>query len=83
MNQVIDVNATFNPAGEMKPLYLRIEDEQHELHTYRIEEVVNRKEERYCGIHSILFTCRIKREECLREIQIRYYIETHKWAAVL
>lgn len=30
MNVTVDVNATFNPLGEIKPLYVRLEDENHE-----------------------------------------------------
>lgn len=75
----IDANATFNPLGEIKPMYIRVEDEQHQLHTYKIESISNIKEEKYSGISSILFVCHIVIEDCLREIKLRYYVPSHKW----
>lgn len=47
MNISIDANATFNPLGDIKPIYVRIEDESHELHTYKIEEVKRTKDEKF------------------------------------
>lgn len=78
----IDANATFNPLGEIKPMYIRLEDEEHQLHTYKIESISNIKEEKYSGISAILFVCNIRMEECMREIKIRYYIPSHKWTLV-
>jgi hypothetical protein len=75
----IDANATFNPLGEIKPMYIRLEDEEHQLHTYKIERISNIKEEKYSGVSSILFVCHIAIEECLREIKLRYYVPSHKW----
>ncbi|MFA9377018.1 MAG: hypothetical protein ACERKZ_09740 [Lachnotalea sp.] len=75
----IDANATFNPLGEIKPMYIRLEDEEHQLHTYKIESISSIKDEKYAGIHAILFVCNIRIEDCMREIKIRYYIPSHKW----
>ena len=80
MNVTIDANATFNPLGEIKPLYVRLEDENHELHTYKIENIEQVKEEKYAGIGSFLYVCQISVGGVLRQIKIRYYIASHKWA---
>ena len=45
----VDANATFNPLGEIKPMYVRLEDEEHQLHTYKIQSISNVKEEKYAG----------------------------------
>lgn len=82
MNVTIDANATFNSLGEIKPLYVRLEDENHELHTYKIEDIEQIKEEKYAGIGSILYVCQISVEGVLRQIKIRYYIASHKWALI-
>ena len=35
----IDVIATFNTLGKIKPNYIRLEDEEHQLRTFRVEQV--------------------------------------------
>ncbi|MDD6201805.1 MAG: hypothetical protein PUB13_02550 [Lachnospiraceae bacterium] len=82
MNVTIDANATFNPLGEIKPRYVRLEDENHELHTYKIENIEQVKEEKYAGISSFLYVCQISVEGVMRQIRIRYYIASHKWTLV-
>ncbi len=82
MNITIDANASFNPLGEIKPLYIRLEDENHELHTYKIEHIKQVKEEKYAGISSFLYTCEIEVEGILKQIKIRYYVASHKWALI-
>ena len=81
-NVSVDVNASFNPIGDIKPLYVRLEDENHELHTYRIENVNSTKEEKYSGIQSRIFHCNISIEGCKKEITLRYYYVSHKWALI-
>lgn len=82
MNVTINANATFNPLGEIKPLYVRLEDENHELHTYKIESIEQVKEEKYAGIGSFLYVCYINVGGVLKQIKIRYYIASHKWALI-
>lgn len=82
MSISIDANATFNPVGDIRPRFIRLEDDNHELHTYKIENVNSIKEEHYLGIHSILFNCSIKVEEVMKTIDIRYHFESHKWSLV-
>jgi hypothetical protein len=48
----VDVNATFNTIGNIKPVYVRIENEHHELHTYKIQTIEFYKEENKAGINN-------------------------------
>lgn len=82
MNTIIDVNATFNTVGDIKPIYVRLEDGYHELQTYKIYRINQIKNEKYSGINSILYNCSIIQENTEREIKIRYYIDSHKWAEI-
>lgn len=82
MNVTIDANATFNPLGEIKPVYVRLEDEEHVLHTYKIESIDQMKEEKYAGVSSFLYVCSINVEGILKQIRIRYYVPSHKWVLV-
>ncbi len=78
----VDVIATFNVQGRIKPNYIRLEDENHVLQTYKIENIVFSKEENFAGIPALVFCCNIQIEDCLRTIQVKYHIKTHQWVLV-
>ena len=75
----IDVIATFNTMGRIKPNYIRIEDENHELQTIRIESIESSKEERYGGMEAEVFTCKIKVADCTKLLRIKYHVQSHQW----
>jgi hypothetical protein len=78
----VDVIATFNVQGRIKPNYIRLEDENHVLQTYKIESILFSKEENYAGIPVLLFCCNILRGDYLQMINIKYHIKTHQWVIV-
>ncbi len=75
----VDVNATFNVQGKIKPIYIRLEDEEHVLQTYKIESIVYSREENYAGIPVLVFCCNIRVGDCMQMINIKYHIKTHQW----
>lgn len=78
----VDVIATFNVQGKIKPNYIRLEDENHILQTYKIEDIVFSREEKYAGIPVLLFCCNIAHGDCMQMINIKYHIKTHQWVLV-
>jgi hypothetical protein len=78
----VDVIATFNVQGDIKPNYIRLEDEKHILQTHKIESIVYNKEENYAGVPVMLFCCNIRMGDCLQMINIKYHIKTHQWVLV-
>ena len=78
----VDVVATFNVQGKIKPNYIRLEDEAHSLQTYKIESILFSREEKYAGIPVLLFCCNIIRNDCTQMIKIKYHIKTHQWVLV-
>lgn len=78
----VDVVATFNVQGKIKPNFIRLEDENHVLQTYKIENIVFSREEKYAGIPVILFCCNIMRGDCMQLIQIKYHVKSHQWVLV-
>lgn len=78
----VDVIATFNVQGKIKPNYIRLEDDVHTLQTYKVESVVFSREEKYAGIPVLLFCCNIKLGDCMQTINIKYHIKTHQWVLV-
>lgn len=81
-NSNVDVIATFNTSGEVKPLFVRIEDESHMLHTCKIEKINQIKEEKVSGINYIQFYCMYEIDNMECEIILRYYIPSHKWCMI-
>lgn len=75
----VDVIATFNVEGRIKPNYIRLEDDAHQLQTYKIDQIVFSKEERYAGTSTLKFCCDICEGNCKRNINIKYHITTHQW----
>lgn len=78
----VDVIATFNVQGNIKPNYIRLEDENHTLQTYKIESIVYSREEKYAGIPVLLFCCNIMLGNSMQMINIKYHIKTHQWVLV-
>ena len=83
MNTGIDVVAAFNPIGDIRPVYVRIEDENHVLKTCKIENVTNKKTENYSGINAVLFSCSVQYDSQTKEIRLRFYCDSHKWVLVI
>lgn len=81
-NIPIDVIATFNTLGKIKPNYIRIEDEEHVLQTLKIESIENSKEEKYGGMIAEVFDCKVLVSDCMRHIRIKYHIQTHQWVMI-
>jgi len=79
LHMPVDVIATFNAQGKIKPNYIRLEDEDGILRTYKIEEVLFCREEKYAGVPVLLFCCNILRGDCLQMIHIKYHVRTHQW----
>lgn len=75
----VDVIATFNVQGDIKPNYIRLEDAKHVLQTYKIESIVYSKEEKFAGVQVMFFCCNIRTGDSLQMINIKYHIKTHQW----
>ena len=78
-NQPVEVIAVCSAAGEIRPLRLRMEDEQHQLLRIDIDEIISSKPIQYVGIEAQIFLCKaiVKGKEWLFEL--KYTIRTHSW----
>lgn len=79
MNIPVDVIAVFNTLGNIKPAYIRLENEDHSLITYQITTIHFSKEEKHAGISNIVYVCDILAGENQRQINIAYNLQSHKW----
>jgi hypothetical protein len=78
----VDVIAVCSANGDIRPLRVRMEDEQHQLLRVDIDEIVNSRDVQYVGREARLFLCRatVRGKEWLFEL--RYTIRSHSWSVV-
>ena len=78
-NKAVDVISMFSADREIRPLRLRMEDEEHQLLRIDIDEIISMKPIEYVGIEAQLFLCKavVKGKEWLFEL--KYTIRTHSW----
>ena len=81
-NRPLDVIAMCSANGDISPLRLRIETEDHQLLRIDIEEVVSSKEIQYAGIEAIVFFCRAIVCEKSWFLELKYTFRTHNWCLV-
>ena len=75
----VDVIAMCSASGEIRPLRLRIEDEEHQLMRIDIEEVINTRKVEYVGIEATVFLCRATVRQRKWIFELKYTIRTHTW----
>lgn len=78
-NQPVDVISVCSANGDIQPLRLRLEDEEHQLLRIDILEVISMKPIQFVGIEAQIFLCKamVKGKEWLFEL--KYTIRTHNW----
>ena len=74
----VDVISLCSTTGEIKPLRLRVEENNQEIRV-DIREVVSVKEITYVGVEAKIFLCRawLHGRECM--LELKYAIRSHSW----
>ncbi len=75
----VDVISVCSAGGELRPLRLRVEDEEQCLQRIDILEVVRKKTVPYIGAEAELFLCRASISGKSRLIRLRYDVRGHCW----
>ena len=75
----VDVISVCSANGDILPLRLRMEDEDHQLLRIDIQEVISSKKIQYVGIEAHVFLCSavVKGKRWLFEL--KYTIRSHCW----
>ncbi len=75
----VDVICVCSADGDIRPLRLRMEDEEHKLLRIDIDEIVSHRDVQFVGIEARIFLCRatVGQKEWLFEL--RYTIRSHNW----
>ena len=78
-NLPVDVISMCSADGQIRPLRLRMEDEEHQLLRVNIDEIVSMKPVQFVGIEAQIFLCKatVNGKEWLFEL--KYTIRTHNW----
>lgn len=79
MNRPVDVISVCSADGEIKPLRLRMEDENHQLLRIDIEEILSAKEIQYVGIEAQVFLCKATVQGKPWMFELKYTIRSHSW----
>ncbi len=75
----VDVICVCSADGEIRPLRLRLEDEEHQLLRVDIGEIVSMKQIQYVGIEAQIFLCRATVRGKPWMFELKYTIRTHSW----
>ncbi len=78
-NKPVDVISVCTAGGEIKPLRLRMEDEQHQLLRIDIDEVISVKPIVYVGIEAQIFLCKAQVRGKQWLFELKYTIRSHCW----
>lgn len=79
MNCPVDVISICSANGEIRPLRLRMETQDHNLLRVDIDEVVSSKEIQYVGIEAHIFLCRAMVLGKQWLFELKYTVRSHSW----
>ena len=75
----VDVISMCSASGEIRPLRLRLEDEQHQLLRIDIEEILSSKEIQLVGIEATVYLCRATVGVKPWLFELKYTFRSHSW----
>ena len=75
----VDVISMCSADGQIRPLRLRMEDENRQLIRVDIDEVVSVKQVQYVGIEAFIFLCKAAVREKQWLFELKYTLRTHTW----
>lgn len=78
-NSPVDVISICSAGGEIRPLRIRLEDENHQLLRVDIDEVISMKPIHFVGIEAQIFLCRATVFGVRWLFELKYTIRTHTW----
>ncbi|MDD3369262.1 MAG: hypothetical protein PHP50_10325 [Lachnospiraceae bacterium] len=75
--QLISVTST---VGELTPVLFKLENEQHEIVTIRIDRIITCKERGYQSSKELIFTCTAPLADGAQHLfNLKYNVLLHKW----
>ena len=78
----VDVICICSADGQIRPLRVRMEDENKNELRVEIGEILGVEQNHRFGAESLTFLCRGRAEEKCHLMEIRYCVRTHSWSMV-
>lgn len=75
----VDVISVCSASGELRPLRIRLEDENRQLLRINIEEVLDVREIQHVGAEASIFLCRARVWDRLWTFELKYSLRSHSW----
>lgn len=75
----VDVISVCSAEGEIRPLRLRMEDQEQRKIRIDIQEVVKVQEIHYTGVEARIFLCRGRVEDREMLFELKYTFRSHTW----
>lgn len=75
----VDVISVCSAGGDIRPLRMRIENDDHQLLRIDIDEILSVKYVQYVGIEAQIFLCRAFVHGKALLFELKYTIRTHNW----
>ena len=66
--------------GALTPLRFRLEDEEHQLCTVAIRQVVCSSRIQYAGVDAIQYLCKAEVQGREKLFELRYTVRSHSWS---
>lgn len=79
ISKAVDVICVFDSRGEIRPLRMRMEQEDQSLLRVNIDEIISIRQISYVGAEANIYLCRAI--ICNREqlFELKYLIRSHSW----
>lgn len=78
-NCPVNVISVCNTEGQIRPLRLQLEDEEHQLLRINIQEVVSVREIQHVGVEAHIFLCRARVHDREWVFELKYTFRSHTW----
>ena len=75
----VDVISVCNTEGEIRPLRLQLEDEEHQLLRVNIRQVLKVREVQHVGAEANIFLCHAQLHGRDWTFELKYFFRTHSW----
>ena len=79
-NNPVSVIASFSSTGDIRPLYVRLTDENQEQHDCKILRLINVKPERWDGVLTLRFICMVAAGDCEKQMSLIYFKDSTMWS---
>jgi hypothetical protein len=78
-NIPVEAISVCNTIGDIRPMRIRLEDDNHQLMILNVNEIIYSKECNLSGIISYRYGCKVHIHGVERLIELMYNVQSHKW----